>query len=215
MSGYIECKNLTLQLKNQNKILDNINISMEKGKVYGFVGRNGCGKTMLFRTICGFVKPAAGEIIVDNLRIGKDIEYIRNTGASIGESDFLRHLSGYENLKLLAEINNKITDEEILSVLKKVNLFEEKDKKFKKYSVGMKQKLRIAQAIMEETEILILDEPFNGVDRESVLKIREYLNDLKKQNKTVLLASHMSEDLQVLCDHIFKMELGRIIDENI
>ena len=87
MSGYIECKNLTLQLKNQNKILDNINISMEKGKVYGFVGRNGCGKTMLFRTICGFVKPAAGEIIVDNLRIGKDIEYIRNTGASIGESD--------------------------------------------------------------------------------------------------------------------------------
>ena len=210
MSGYIECKNLTLQLKNQNKILDNINISMEKGKVYGFVGRNGCGKT-----ICGFVKPAAGEIIVDNLRIGKDIEYIRNTGASIGESDFLRHLSGYENLKLLAEINNKITDEEILSVLKKVNLFEEKDKKFKKYSVGMKQKLRIAQAIMEEPEILILDEPFNGVDRESVLKIREYLNDLKKQNKTVLLASHMSEDLQVLCDHIFKMELGRIIDENI
>lgn len=170
---------------------------------------------MLFRTICGFVKPAAGEIIVDNLRIGKDIEYIRNTGASIGESDFLRHLSGYENLKLLAEINNKITDEEILSVLKKVNLFEEKDKKFKKYSVGMKQKLRIAQAIMEEPEILILDEPFNGVDRESVLKIREYLNDLKKQNKTVLLASHMSEDLQVLCDHIFKMELGRIIDENI
>lgn len=162
-----------------------------------------------------FVKPAAGEIIVDNLRIGKDIEYIRNTGASIGESDFLRHLSGYENLKLLAEINNKITDEEILSVLKKVNLFEEKDKKFKKYSVGMKQKLRIAQAIMEEPEILILDEPFNGVDRESVLKIREYLNDLKKQNKTVLLASHMSEDLQVLCDHIFKMELGRIIDENI
>ena len=215
MSGYIECKNLTLQLKNQNKILDNINISMEKGKVYGFVGRNGCGKTMLFRTICGFVKPAAGEIIVDNLRIGKDIEYIRNTGASIGESDFLRHLSGYENLKLLAEINNKITDEEILSVLKKVNLFEEKDKKFKKYSVGMKQKLRIAQAIMEEPEILILDEPFNGVDRESVLKIREYLNDLKKQNKTVLLASHMSEDLQVLWDHIFKMELGRIIDENI
>lgn len=215
MSGYIECKNLTLQLKNQNKILDNINISMEKGKVYGFVGRNGCGKTMLFRAICGFVKPAAGEIIVDNLRIGKDIEYIRNTGASIGESDFLRHLSGYENLKLLAEINNKITDEEILSVLKKVNLFEEKDKKFKKYSVGMKQKLRIAQAIMEEPEILILDEPFNGVDRESVLKIREYLNDLKKQNKTVLLASHMSEDLQVLCDHIFKMELGRIIDENI
>jgi ABC-2 type transport system ATP-binding protein len=100
-------------------------------------------------------------------------------------------------------------------VLKKVNLFEEKDKKFKKYSVGMKQKLRIAQAIMEEPEILILDEPFNGVDRESVLKIREYLNDLKKQNKTVLLASHMSEDLQVLCDHIFKMELGRIIDENI
>ena len=124
-------------------------------------------------------------------------------------------MSGYENLKLLAEINNKITDEEILSVLKKVNLFEEKDKKFKKYSVGMKQKLRIAQAIMEEPEILILDEPFNGVDRESVLKIREYLNDLKKQNKTVLLASHMSEDLQVLCDHIFKMELGRIIDENI
>lgn len=215
MSGYIECKNLTLQLKNQNKILDNINISMEKGKVYGFVGRNGCGKTMLFRAICGFVKPAAGEITVDNLRIGKDIEYIRNTGASIGESDFLRHLSGYENLKLLAEINNKTTDEEILSVLKKVNLFEQKDKKFKKYSVGMKQKLRIAQAIMEEPEILILDEPFNGVDRESVLKIREYLNDLKKQNKTVLLASHMSEDLQVLCDHIFKMELGRIIDENI
>ena len=92
-------------------------------------------------------------------------------------------MSGYENLKLLAEINNKITDEEILSVLKKVNLFEEKDKKFKKYSVGMKQKLRIAQAIMVEPEILILDEPFNGVDRESVLKIREYLNDLKKYQK--------------------------------
>ena len=196
-------------------ILEDVNFEIHDHEKIAIIGRNGCGKTMLFRTICGFVKPAAGEIIVDNLRIGKDIEYIRNTGASIGESDFLRHLSGYENLKLLAEINNKITDEEILSVLKKVNLFEEKDKKFKKYSVGMKQKLRIAQAIMEEPEILILDEPFNGVDRESVLKIREYLNDLKKQNKTVLLASHMSEDLQVLCDHIFKMELGRIIDENI
>ena len=213
MAGYIECRNLTLQFKKQNRILDNINISMEKGKVYGFVGRNGCGKTMLFRKICGFVKPIEGEVIVDNIRIGKDMEYIKNTGAAIGETDFLRHLSGYENLKLLAEINNKIGDEDVLNVLREVNLFEEKDKKFKKYSVGMKQKLRIAQAVMESPEILILDEPFNGLDRESVLKIRKYLNGLKEKKKTILLASHMGEDLEVLCDHIFEMEAGRIINE--
>ena len=213
--GYIECRNLTLQFNRQNKILDNINIMMEKGKIYGFVGRNGCGKTMLFKTICGFVKPVSGEVIVDNAKIGKDMEYIKNAGVSVGESEFLNHLSGYENLKLLAEINNKISDDEVLKVMKEVNLFDEKDKKYKKYSVGMKQKLRIAQAVMEKNDILILDEPFNGLDRGSVLKIRDYLQNMKKQNKTILLASHIAEDLEVLCDHIFEMESGRVINENI
>ena len=215
MMGYIECRNLTLQFNRQNKILDNINIMMEKGKIYGFVGRNGCGKTMLFKTICGFVKPVSGEVIVDNAKIGKDMEYIKNAGVSVGESEFLNHLSGYENLKLLAEINNKISDDEVLKVMKEVNLFDEKDKKYKKYSVGMKQKLRIAQAVMEKNDILILDEPFNGLDRGSVLKIRDYLQNMKKQNKTILLASHIAEDLEVLCDHIFEMESGRVINENI
>ena len=215
MIKYIECRNLTLEFEKNNKILDNINIFMDKGKIYGFVGRNGCGKTMLFRTICGFVKPIMGEVIVDGKIIGKDTEFIRNAGATIGEADFLKYMSGYENLKILAEIKNIVSDEDVLNVLRTVNLFEEKDKKYKKYSVGMKQKLRIAQAVMENPDIIILDEPFNGLDRESVLKIREYIIGLKEDGKTILLASHMSEDLEFLCDHVFEMESGRILNENI
>lgn len=191
-------------------LLNDINLSLEKGKIYGIVGRNGSGKTMLFRVICGFWKPTNGEVVVDGKRIGKDMEFLQNAGVVIGETNFLSGVSGFDNLMMLAEINKKIKGEQVLKTLEEVQLLKDKDKKYRKYSLGMKQKLRLAQALMEKPEILILDEPFNGLDKESVKQIRELLLKQKEEGVTILIASHIAEDIDLLCDEIYELDLGRI-----
>ncbi len=171
-------------------VLKNVSISFEKGKIHGIVGRNGSGKTVLFKCICGLMHPEEGVILVNGKRVGRDVDMPEDIGAIIEAPGFLPNYSGYKNLRFLANIRRKIGKEEILNVLKTVGLDPESRKHVGKYSLGMRQRLGIAQAIMEDPEILILDEPMNGLDNAGVQDIRALLLELKAQGKTILLASH-------------------------
>lgn len=208
----IEIKNVSKKLDYEN-VLDHINLTLKKGLIYGFIGRNGSGKSMLLKTICGFVPPDEGEVIVNNVNLYQTNTFPLSTAALIEHPNYLPDLSGFENLKMLASINHKIDDEQIIKTLETVNLIEEKDKKFKKYSLGMKQKLGIAQVLMEDPLILLLDEPFNGLEEESAAKIRQLLLKEKERGKTIVLATHIKEDIKTLCDEIYVLEKGRIKDK--
>lgn len=202
-------KNYT-KIINNKIILDNINLELKSGNIYGFYGRNGSGKTMLFRAIATFIYPTEGDIIIDDKSIINEDYDMRNFGILIDNSNFYSDLTGFENLDILYRINNKKDENMINDVLKKIGLYEEKDKKFKEYSLGMKQKLRIAQAIMENQKIIVLDEPTNGLDEKSIKKFHKLILELKEKNKIVLLASHNKDDLKLLCDKIYFLEEGKI-----
>lgn len=206
----INIKNISKKIKKQ-VVLEDISLFLNKGKCYGFIGNNGSGKTMLFRAITGLMQVDSGCVEINGVEIGKEQNFIKDAGTIIGESTFINSLSGYENLLILAEIQNKIGKEDVLKILKKVGLIEAKDKKFKNYSLGMKQRLRIAQAIMEDPSILILDEPFNGLDKEGTREIQELLLNYKKMGKTILLTSHNERDIQLLCDEVFELNSGKLI----
>ena len=208
----IELNNVTKKL-DKELVLNDISLSFDSGKIYGLVGRNGSGKSMLLKTICGFVKPDKGYVKVDGEDIYKNNTFPKKTAALIERPNYLPDLTGYENLKMLASINKIIGDKEILNTLEKVNLLEEKDKKFKKYSLGMKQKLGIAQVLMENPDIMIFDEPFNGLEEESVKKIRKLLLEEKKKDKLIIIATHIKEDINELCDVIYRVDNGKIINE--
>lgn len=194
-----------------NKLLNHISLSILPGKTYGFVGYNGSGKSLLFSAICGLTSIQDGEIIVNGKRIGKDTDFIENAGVIIESPDFIPGISGLDNLKLLAEIQNNIDSDDILQVLKVVGLEKQETKKVKHYSLGMRQRLRIAQAIMENPSILILDEPFNGLDKKGVQDVHKILQTEKKQGKTILLTSHHERDIQLLCDYVYELDGGEII----
>lgn len=191
METCIEVQNVVKRFRDQ-VVLKNVSISFEKGQIHGIVGRNGSGKTVLFKCICGLMHP-------------EDI------GAIIEAPGFLPNYSGYKNLRFLANIRRKIGKEEILNVLKTVGLDPESRKHVGKYSLGMRQRLGIAQAIMEDPEILILDEPMNGLDNAGVQDIRALLLELKAQGKTILLASHNHEDIAALCDTVHEMDGGVLL----
>ena len=205
----IEVKNLNLTIKKQ-KILENVSLSCEEGRIYGLVGRNGSGKTMLMKCICGFIRPDEGEIDVLGKRIGKDCDFAPDTGIIIETPGFIGHYSGFKNLKLLAAIKKKIDDDKIRKVMEFVGLDPKMKKSVRKYSLGMRQRLGLAQAIMEDPKVLILDEPMNGLDKEGVEDMRKYLLKLREEGKTILIASHSSEDIAVLCDKTYEMEKGII-----
>ncbi len=205
----IEVKNLNLTIKKQ-KILENVSLSCEEGRIYGLVGRNGSGKTMLMKCICGFIRPDEGEIDVLGKRIGKDCDFAPDTGIIIETPGFIGHYSGFKNLKLLAAIKKKIDDDKIREVMEFVGLDPKMKKSVRKYSLGMRQRLGLAQAIMEDPKVLILDEPMNGLDKEGVEDMRKYLLKLREEGKTILIASHSSEDIAVLCDRTYEMEKGVI-----
>lgn len=207
----IEVKEISLIIKDK-KILDNVTIEIEKGTVCGLVGDNGSGKTMLMKCICGFVRPKQGEIYVQNKRIGKEIDFPDSIGVIIETPGFIPYFSGYKNLEYLASIKGKIGKSEIIDALDKVGLKDEMNKKAGKYSLGMRQRLGIAQAIMEDPDILILDEPMNGLDKSGVEQVRELLLSLKSEGKTMVITSHNSEDIEILCDRIIKMENGKITE---
>lgn len=203
----IEVKNVGLIIK-KDVILDNINMSLERGKIYGIVGRNGSGKTMLMKSICGFVKPTSGEVYVEGKRIGKDVDFPQNVGIIIETPGFIPYYSGYRNLKILAGLRKRIGKEEVMETLRVVGLEGAENKLVRKYSLGMRQRLGLAQAMMEKPDIYILDEPMNGLDNEGVEEMRKILLGLKEEGKTILLVSHNSEDIKVLCDLIFCINHG-------
>lgn len=207
----ITVKNLSLKIQ-KDVILSDINLHIERGKITGLVGRNGCGKTMLMKCITGFVKPTQGEVVFDGKKIGEEIDFPKNTGIIIETPAFVPYYSGYRNLMELAMLQKKIGKTEVEEVLKKVGLYEARKKLVRKYSLGMRQRLGIAQALMENPDTLILDEPMNGLDNECVALVRGILADLKKQGKTILLVSHNAEDIRVLCDVIYEMDKGRIME---
>ena len=210
MENCIEVQNVVKRFRDQ-VVLKNVSISFEKGKIHGIVGRNGSGKTVLFKCICGLMHPEEGVILVNGKRVGRDVDMPEDIGAIIEAPGFLPNYSGYKNLRFLANIRRKIGKEEILNVLKTVGLDPDSRKHVGKYSLGMRQRLGIAQAIMEDPEILILDEPMNGLDNAGVQDIRALLLELKAQGKTILLASHNHEDIAALCDTVHEMDGGVLL----
>lgn len=207
MSMKITVNNLMKEFK-QITVVNNVSASFESGKIYGLIGRNGSGKSVFLKMLCGFYVPTSGEILFDGVDYIKENGFPKNTRAMIEKPDFIPDLTGFENLKLLASIQNKIGDEEIIKALEEVNLINDKDKKFSKYSLGMKQKLGIAQVIMENPNVMIFDEPFNGIEEESVTKIKKTLKLLKKEGKLIFISSHIKEDLDNLADKIYLIDNG-------
>lgn len=195
----------------EHTVLDNVSITFEKGKIHGLVGRNGSGKTILLKTICGFVPLTSGQIFVDKAQIGKDIDVPHDVGIIIEAPGFLPNYSAFGNLKLLAAINRKISPDRIKEVIQLVGLEPDNKKHAGKFSLGMRQRLGIAQAIMEDPSLLILDEPFNGLDISGVEDMRKVFLSLKEQGKTIVMASHSKEDIDLLCDTVHRMDNGKIV----
>ena len=209
----ISIENLNKQFKNQ-LVLNNINVKFSNGHIYGIIGRNGSGKTVLLKCICGFLKPTTGVISVNHKIVGKDIDFPENLGFIIETPGFLLNYSGYKNLKYLASIREKIDSNEIKESMSLVGLDSADKKHVGKYSMGMRQRLGIAQAIMEKPEILILDEPMNGLDKHGVKEIREVLLQMKEENRVILLSSHNPKDIDYLCDVVFEMDDGYLQEMN-
>lgn len=207
----IDVVNVSKKFDN-NLVINNVSVTFSDGKIYGIYGRNGTGKSVFLKLICGFYCPTSGEITINGKNYNKTADFPPDLRALIEKPGFFPNLSGFENLKMLADIQGKISDEEIYKALDIVNLLEEKDKKYYKYSLGMKQKLGIAQVIMENPKIMIFDEPFNGVEEETVKKLINYLKKIKK-DKIIIICSHIKEDLNDISDQILFFESGRIIDE--
>ena len=203
----IEIKNVSLTLQ-KNLILDNISIDFERQKIHGLIGRNGSGKTMMMKCICGFVKPTLGEITVDGKRIGSDRDFPESAGIIIETPGFIPYYSGYKNLKLLADLRGKISKDTVRKTMEQVGLDPNLKRHVRKYSLGMRQRLGLAQAIMEDPDLLILDEPMNGLDKDGVNDMRQYLLDLKAKGKTIVIASHSAEDIDILCDTVCEMDKG-------
>ena len=192
------------------EILKDISLTCEKGKIYGFVGYNGSGKTVMFKCICGFFKCTKGAIYIHGKQMGKDMDMLNQAGIIIEEPGFLRKWDGYHNLEFLYTIRNKKDKDHLYAILEKVGLDPKSKKKVEKYSLGMRQRLAIAQAIMEDPDILILDEPMNGLDKDGVAEMRSLFLEMKAAGKTILLASHNREDIETLCDEVYEMDGGRL-----
>lgn len=194
----------------QQQVLKDIDLCVQEGTIYGIVGHNGSGKTVLFKCICGLLYLDSGSIYVRGKEIHKDIDMLNEAGVIIEEPAFLGNYSGYKNLDYLYRIRHPKNREHIEAVLEKVGLDPKSRKRVKNYSMGMRQRLAIAQAIMEEQKILILDEPMNGLDKNGVADMRKLFLELKEQGRTILFASHNKEDIDVLCDHVYEMEMGML-----
>lgn len=210
MESIIILENVVKKFKDYTA-LRGISISFEKGKIHGIVGRNGSGKTVMMKCICGLMHPDSGKITVNGKVIGKEVDIANDIGAIIEAPGFLPNYSGYRNLKFLADIKRVIGKQEIYAAMKTVGLDPDNGKHVGKYSLGMRQRLGLAQAIMENPSILILDEPMNGLDRKGVEEMRDLLVSFREQGKTVLLASHNREDIDILCDTVQEMEDGSFL----
>lgn len=203
----IEINNLTKKI-GQAEVLRNINLTFEGGKIYGLRGKNGSGKTMLMRAMGGLIRPTQGSIVINGEVLGKDMSFPKSIGVLIENPAFIDSFSGFRNLKALADINKIITDEDIRKTIEMVGLNPDDKKKYKKYSLGMKQRLGIAAAIMEKSEIMLLDEPINALDESGVEEVRKILLSLKSNDRVIIIACHDREELELLSDEIIEMENG-------
>lgn len=210
MSEIVKVENVTKYFK-QEKVLDDVNMNLETGHIYGIVGKNGAGKTVLFKIIAGFIKPSSGKVTVAGKIIGVDRDFPDSLGLIIETPGFLSQYNAYQNLLYLANINNKISKEDIREAIRMVGLDPDSNKKVGKFSLGMRQRLGIAQAIMENPNLIILDEPMNGLDKKGIEDVKELLLKLKGDGKTILMASHYAEDMEI-CDEVFQMEDGKLGD---
>jgi ABC-2 type transport system ATP-binding protein len=208
MGHYVEVKNLSKDMKGHT-VLKDINLQLDKGKIYGFRGKNGSGKTMLLRSISGLIKPTKGEVVVGGEKLQNS--FPESIGLLIEYPGFLTSYTGFQNLKLLASIQKKISDEEIKKWIESVGLDPADKRKVRKYSLGMKQRLGIAQALMENPDLIVLDEPTNALDRDAVEMVRNLLLKLRDENKLIIIASHDHEELSLLCDEIFTIDGGKIV----
>ena len=206
-SDYVRVDRVTKKFGSE-VVLKETTMAMSRGKVYGIVGNNGSGKTVLMKCICGFLPVTSGSICVGEKYIGRDTDFPESLGLIIETPGFLTEYTGKKNLEILADLNRKISAGEIRRVLQRVGLDPDLKKPVAKYSLGMRQRLGIAQAIMEDPDFLILDEPFNGLDKRGVADIRSILLDLKRRGKTILLASHNRGDIDLLCDEVYEIDAG-------
>ena len=201
-------KNVCKDIKGA-RVLDNVNLELESGRVYGFKGKNGSGKTMLMRAISGLIK-VKGEIEIDGEILGKDFSFPPSIGILIENPSFISNYTGFKNLKILASIQNRISDDEIRDAIRKVGLDPDDKRTFKKYSLGMKQRLGIAAAIMERPDIVILDEPINALDEAGAGLIKGLLDELKANGSLIIIACHDTEELNYLSDEIYEVYDGEI-----
>ena len=192
----------------KTQVLDHVNMECRQGEITGIIGRNGAGKTVLFKIICGLLSLDSGEILINGIKRERQADVLPSVGIIIEEPAFLKKYSGIKNLEYLYMINNKNNRQYLESIMEKVGLDPKSKKHVGKYSMGMRQRLAIAQSIMEEPEFLVLDEPFNGLDLHGVNEMRELFLELKKRGKVILIASHNSEDINILCDNVYSMESG-------
>ena len=192
----------------EDLVLKEVNLTLEAGRVYGIVGNNGSGKTVLMKCICGFLTPTTGPVRVFGKQVGRDADFPEELGVIIESPGFLTNLTGRKNLEILASLRKKIGGSGVRAAMERVGLDPDMKKAVEKYSLGMRQRLGIAQAIMEDPKLLVLDEPFNGLDKNGVAQIRQLLLELKEKRKTILLASHNEEDIRILCDEVYEMDGG-------
>ena len=191
-------------------VLQPLDLTVERGTITGFIGRNGSGKTVLFKLICGLLLPSTGSVTVDGVRLGKDADFAPDTGVLIETPGFIGYESGLRNLRDLAAIRKKINVDQVKDAIRAVGLDPEDKKRVGKYSLGMRQRLGIAQAIMEDPSLLILDEPMNGLDKDGVADMRILFRALRNEGKTILLASHSAEDIDLLCDAVYELDNGKM-----
>ncbi len=207
MDAVIEVQNLSKSF-GEEQVLKGVSRDFEIGKIHGIVGNNGSGKTVLMKCICGFLRPNGGRVLVNGKEVGRDMDFPDDLGIIIETPGFLPNLSGMKNLQILASLKKRASTDVIREVIRKVGLDPDSRKPVGKYSLGMRQRLGLAQALMEDPSILILDEPLNGLDKHGVVQIRELIKSLRTEGKTILLASHNQMDIDELCDTVCEMDGG-------
>lgn len=208
----IKIEGLWKEIKH-NVVLRDINLTLEGGRIYGIQGKNGCGKTMLMRSIAGLILPSKGRILINGRELHKDISIPESIGVLIENPSFLDAYSGYENLRMLARLQNNVSESDVQTLIDKVGLGENARKKFGKYSLGMKQRLGIAAAIMGNPEIILLDEPINAIDGDGVEQITQLILGLKSKDRVILVACHDQAEMQLLADEIIMMREGALVEE--